>query len=383
MPNHIWMQDEHRAFGESIARLFKEEFQPNRARYTEQGLVDRAFWDKTAELGILGATVPEEYGGLGLGREFDAVTLIEQGKAGDSGWGFAVHTIAMHYIIHNGTEEQKRQWLPKMASGEMIGAIAMTEPGTGSDLQAIKTTAKRDGNEYVINGSKTFITNGTSADLMIVVVKTDTSEGSKGVSLMVVETKDQAGFSVGRKLEKLGMKRNDTAELSFEDVRVPMSNLLGETEGQGFYQLMKQLPWERLIVGFTALGASECALAITLEYVRERRAFGKRIMDFQNTRFKLAEAATKIELLSAFLDNCLAELEAGVLTPEKAAMAKYWGSQAQCDIVDECLQLFGGYGYMSEYMISELYADARVQKIYGGTNEIMKELIARGLDRDA
>lgn len=382
MPNHSWMQEEHRAYGESVARLFEEEFQPNRARYTKQGLVDRAFWDKTAALGILGATIPEEYGGLGLGREFDAVTLIEQGKAGDSGWGFAVHTIAMHYIIHNGTEDQKMRFLPRMASGELIGAIAMTEPATGSDLQAIKTTAKPDGNEYVINGSKTFITNGSSADLIIVVAKTDTSEGSKGVSLLIVETKDQAGFSVGRKLEKLGMKRNDTAELSFDNVRVPRSNLIGDQEGQGFYQLMKQLPWERLIVGFTALGASECALKITLEYVKERTAFGKRIMDFQNTRFKLAEAATKIELLSAFLDNCLAELEAGILTPEKAAMAKYWGSDAQCEIVDECLQLFGGYGYMSEYMISELYADARVQKIYGGTNEIMKELIARGLDRE-
>jgi alkylation response protein AidB-like acyl-CoA dehydrogenase len=381
MPNHTWMTDETRAYGGSVARLFREEFEPERERFTEQGLVDRAFWDKAAGLGILGATIPEKFGGSGLGYEFDAVTLIEQGKAGDTGWGFGVHTIAAHYIIHNGTEEQKARWLPEMASGALIGAIAMTEPGTGSDLKAIKTTAVRDGDEYVINGSKTFITNGASAGLIMVVVKTG-GKGAGGVSLIMVETATAAGFRVGRKLAKLGMKRNDTAELFFDDMRVPVGNLIGGEEGRGFYQLMKQLPWERLIVGFTALGASECALAITLDYVRERRAFGQRIMDFQNTRFKLAECATKIEVMAAFLDSSLAELNTGTLTPEKAAMVKYWTSDAQCEIVDECLQLFGGYGYMQEYPISGLYADARVQRIYGGTNEIMKEIIARGLDRD-
>jgi len=381
-PKHGWMNEEHKAFADSVARFFAEEFEPNRETWTEDGVIPRDFWEKSGELGILGATIPEEYGGLGLSRHFDAVTYLEQTKAGDSGWGFSVHNIAAHYILAFGTEDQKHRWLPKLATGEHVAAIAMTEPGTGSDLQAVKTTAIKDGNEYVINGSKTFITNGGSADLLILVAKTDAKAKSRGVSLLVVETRELEGYSVGRRLKKMGMKRNDTSELSFDDVRVPQTALLGSEEGQGFYQLMKQLPWERLILGYMALGASQCALRVTLDYVRERKAFGKRVMDFQNTRFKLAEAATKVELLAAFLDRCLEELEADELTPEKAAMAKWWGSQTQCDIVDECLQLHGGYGYMSEYLISELYADARVQKIYGGTNEIMKELIARSLDID-
>lgn len=382
MPTHLWMQEEHHAFGDSVRRFFVDEFQPHRDQWKDDGHVPKSFWEKSAEIGILGATTPEEYGGLGLSRHFDAVTFLEQAKIGDSGWGFSVHNIATHYITGFGTEQQKQKWLPKLASGEMVAAIAMTEPGTGSDLQAVKTTAIKDGNEYLINGSKTFITNGGSADLIVLVAKTDPTSRSKGVSLIMIETEDLDGFSVGRKLDKMGMKRNDTAELSFQDVRVPQTNLLGDEEGQGFYQLMKQLPWERLILGYSALGAAQCALDTTLDYVRERKAFGQRIMDFQNSRFKLAEAATKIELLAAFLDQCLAELDQGILTPEKAAMAKWWGTQAQCDIIDECLQLHGGYGYMNEYLISELYTDARVQKIYGGTNEIMKELIARSLDKD-
>jgi acyl-CoA dehydrogenase len=382
MPNHLWMQEDHKAFADTVSRFFAEEITPNKDAWTEAGTVPKSLWRKAGELGILGATFPEEHGGLGLSRHFDAVTFLEQTRAGDSGWGVSVHNIAAHYIASFGTEEQKARWLPDLASGEKVAAIAMTEPGTGSDLQAVKTTAIKDGNEYLINGSKTFITNGGSADLIVLVAKTDPKAKGRGVSLIVVETEGLEGFSVGRRLKKMGMKRNDTAELAFEDVRVPLTNLLGTEEGQGFIQLMKQLPWERLILGFMALGASECALEMTLEYVRERKAFGQRIMDFQNTRFKLAEAATKIELLAAFVDQCLAELETGTLTPEKAAMAKWWGTQTQCEIIDECLQLFGGYGYMQEYPISELYTDARVQKIYGGTNEIMKELIARGLDKD-
>jgi acyl-CoA dehydrogenase len=382
MPKHLWMTEEHRAFGESVARFFKDEFEPNRDQWTADGAIPRGFWRKAGDLGILGATIPEAYGGLGLSRHFDAVTFIEQAKAGDSGWGFSVHNIAVHYILAFGTEAQKHHWLPKLATGEHIAGIAMTEPGTGSDLQAVKTTALKDGNEYVVNGAKTFITNGASADILVLVAKTDPASRAKGVSLLIVETDGLEGYNVGRRLKKLGMKRNDTAELSFADVRLPMTALLGSEEGLGFYQLMKQLPWERLILGYGALGSSQCALRVTLEYVRERKAFGKRVMDFQNTRFQLAEAATKIELLAAFLDQCLEELEQGILTPEKAAMAKWWGSQAQCEIIDECLQLHGGYGYMSEYLISELFADARVQKIYGGTNEIMKELIARSLDID-
>ena len=382
MPNHLWMQEDHQAFADSVSRFLHDEFQPNRAQWKDDGLVPKAFWKKAGDIGILGATLPEEYGGLGLSRHFDAVSFLEQAKIGDSGWGFSVHNIAAHYITAFGTEQQKERWLPAIASGDKVAAIAMTEPGTGSDLQAVKTTAIKDGNEYLINGSKTFITNGGSADLIVLVAKTDPTSRSKGVSLIMIETEGLDGFAVGRKLDKMGMKRNDTAELSFQDVRVPQTNLIGTDEGQGFYQLMKQLPWERLIIGYQALGAAQCALETTLEYVKERKAFGQRIMDFQNSRFKLAEAATKIELLAAMLDQCLAELELGTLTAEKAAMAKWWGTQAQCDIIDECLQLHGGYGYMNEYLIAELYTDARVQKIYGGTNEIMKELIARSLDKD-
>ena len=265
-----------------------------------------------------------------------------------------------------------------MAVGTKVGAIAMTEPNTGSDLQSIRTTALRDGDEFVINGSKTYISNGQHCDLVIVVAKTDPSQGAKGISLIVVEAGTQ-GFSKGRNLKKLGQAAADTSELFFEDCRVPAENLLGE-EGKGFIQLMQQLPQERLNIAQAAVVDMERAISLTLDFVKERKAFGQRIMDFQNTRFKLAEAATKIELLAAFCDQCLAELEQGRLTAEKAAMVKWWGTQTQCEVIDECLQLFGGYGYMSEYPISELYTDARVQKIYGGTNEIMKEVIARSLD---
>ncbi len=382
MTHHLWMEEEHHAFGDSVRRFLEDEFQPNRDQWKKDGLVPKDFWKKAGEIGILGATIPEEHGGLGLSRHFDAVSFLEQAKIGDSGWGFSVHNIATHYITAFGTEQQKAKWLPDLASGEKVAAIAMTEPGTGSDLQAVKTSAVKDGNNYLINGSKTFITNGGSADLIVLVAKTDPSSRSKGVSLIMIETEGLEGFAVGRRLDKMGMKRNDTAELSFQDVRVPQTNLLGLEEGQGFYQLMRQLPWERLILAYSALGAAQCALNTTLDYVRERKAFGQRIMDFQNTRFKLAEAATKIEILAAFVDQCLAELDQGKLTAEKAAMAKWWSTDVQCEIVDNCLQLHGGYGYMNEYLISELYTDARVQKIYGGTNEIMKELIARSLDVD-
>ncbi|MDP2519615.1 acyl-CoA dehydrogenase family protein [Shimia thalassica] len=382
MTHHLWMEEEHHAFGDSVRRFLEDEFQPNREQWKKDGLVPKDFWKKAGEIGILGATIPEEHGGLGLSRHFDAVSFLEQAKIGDSGWGFSVHNIATHYITAFGTEQQKAKWLPDLASGEKVAAIAMTEPGTGSDLQAVKTSAVKDGNNYLINGSKTFITNGGSADLIVLVAKTDPSSRSKGVSLIMIETEGLEGFAVGHRLDKMGMKRNDTAELSFQDVSVPQTNLLGLEEGQGFYQLMRQLPWERLILAYSALGAAQCALDTTLDYVRERKAFGQRIMDFQNTRFKLAEAATKIEILAAFVDQCLAELDQGKLTAEKAAMAKWWSTDVQCEIVDNCLQLHGGYGYMNEYLISELYTDARVQKIYGGTNEIMKELIARSLDVD-
>ncbi|MGB0959866.1 MAG: acyl-CoA dehydrogenase family protein [Halocynthiibacter sp.] len=375
-----WVEDEHKMFAESVDRFFADELSPNIEKWNEQGIVDREFWRKAGENGIMGGAIDEAYGGSGGGIGFDAITCYEQTRKSDSGWGFGIQSIVMHYIAQYGTEAQKQKWLTKLVSGEFVGAIAMTEPGTGSDLQNVRTTAMKDGNGYTINGSKIFITNGQAADLVIVVAKTDKDAGAKGVSLMVVETADAEGFTRGRNLKKIGMKANDTSELFFEDVKIPADNLLGTEEGQGFYQLMKQLPWERLMIAVMGLGSIDCAIEETVKYVQERKAFGNRVMDFQNTRFKLAECKTKAEVLRSFVNECLAQLEAGTLDAPTASMAKYWGSQVQNEVMDECLQLHGGYGYMMEYPIARLYADARVQMIYGGTNEIMKELIARSLD---
>ncbi|MFA7432728.1 MAG: acyl-CoA dehydrogenase family protein [Gemmobacter sp.] len=380
--DHDWITEDHRAHADSVRRFLAEDYQSNRAGWNETGVVGREFWRKAGDLGILGASVPEAYGGLGLSRSFDLVTFLEQTRISDTGWGVSVHNIVLHYVTACGTPDQQARWLPKLASGEWVGAIAMTEPGTGSDLQAVRTTAHKDGNEYVVSGSKTFITNGQNADFVLVVTKTDPEAGARGISLIAVETEGAEGFRRGRNLEKLGMKRQDTSELFFDEVRVPRANLVGEHEGQGFGQLVTQLPWERLMVSYMALGSARAALAMTVDQVRTRKAFGQRIMDFQNTRFKLAEVKTEIELLAAFLDRLTAEMEAGTLTPERAAMAKLWGTEMQGRTVDTCLQLHGGYGYMAEYPISELYADARVQRIYGGTNEIMREIIARSIDRD-
>jgi len=376
----VWAQEEHGLFADSVGRFYDDELVLNIDRWVDQGMVDRAFWTRAGEAGIMGGAIAEELGGSGGGIGFDAVTVYEQGARGDSGWGFSIQSIVMHYLVSFATEEQKARWLPKLVSGEMVAAIAMTEPGTGSDLQAVRTTAEKDGNSYRLNGSKTFITNGHTADLIIVVAKTDKAAGARGVSLIALETEGAEGFRRGRNLKKLGMKANDTAELFFEDVKVPMTNLLGSEEGQGFYQLMKQLPWERLLIALSALGVIDFAIAETVKYVQERKAFGQRVMDFQNTRFKLAEMKTKAELLRSFVNDCITRLEAGELDAATASMAKYWGSQTQNEVVHECLQLFGGYGYMMEYPIARLYADSRVQMIYGGTNEIMKELIARSLD---
>ncbi|NYZ15795.1 acyl-CoA dehydrogenase [Azospirillum sp. RWY-5-1] len=375
-----WMTEEHRAFAASVRRFLAEEYEPNRAAWTKAGQIPHAFWEKAGALGILGATIPEEFGGSGLPLSFDLVTFLEQARIGDMGWGTFVHSIVVHYVNAYGTREQKAGWLPKLASGEWVGAIAMTEPGTGSDLKAVRTTAKPDGNGYIINGSKTFITNGLTADFILVVAKTDPAAGTRGISLIGVETAEAAGFRRGRNLDKIGMKRQDTSELFFDEVRVPRTNLLGTEEGQGFYQLMKQLVWERLLISYCAIGNAQCALDDTLAYVRERKAFGQRIMDFQNTRFRLAEAKTEIEIFAAFLDRLTVELEEGRLTAERAAMAKYWGTEMLGRIADNCLQLHGGYGYMNEYRIAEIYADARVQRIFAGTNEIMREVIARSLD---
>lgn len=375
-----WAQDEHQMFTDMVSRFFADEMAPNIDAWVDQGVVDSTFWTKAGEAGIMGGAVSEAHGGSGGDMGFDAIALYEQARLGDANWGFGIQSIVLHYIGAYGSDEQKARWLPKLVSGESIGAIAMTEPGTGSDLQAIRTSAERDGNQYRLNGSKIFITNGQTADLIIVVAKTSKDAGSKGVSLIMIETEGADGFSRGQPLKKLGMKGNDTAELFFEDMKVPLTNLLGDEEGQGFYQLMKQLPWERLLIAIQALGAIDFAIAETVAYVQGRKAFGQRVMDFQNTRFKLAECKTKAEVLRAFVNDGITQLIAGTLDAPTASMAKYWGSEAQGQVMDECLQLFGGYGYMSEYPISRAYADARVQRIYGGTNEIMKELIARSLD---
>jgi len=375
-----WASDEHRMFADMVSRFYDDELTPNIERWVDQGVVDRAFWHKAGEAGIMGGAVDEDHGGAGGDMGFDSIAIYEQTRTGDCGWGYGIQSIVMHYITAFGTEEQKARWLPGMISGDIVGAIAMTEPGTGSDLQNVRTTAEKDGNQYKINGSKIFITNGQTADLVITVAKTDKDAGSKGVSLIVVEPGKSEGFSRGKNLKKLGMKANDTSELFYEDVKVPLTNLLGHEEGKGFYQLMKQLPWERLLIAIQALGAIDFALEQTVAYVLERKAFGQRVMDFQNTRFKLAECKTKAEVLRSFVNDGIAGLIDGTLDAPTASMAKYYGSEIQNEIMHECLQLFGGYGFMMEYPIARLYADARVQMIYGGTNEIMKELIARSID---
>ena len=379
-PSAAWVTDEHRMFADMAARVYAQDLAPHIPTWVKQGQVDRGFWEIAGAQGLMGGAVPEAYGGAGGGVGFDAITVYEQAVVGDCGWGYSIQSIVTHYLLAYGSDEQKQRWLPDLVAGRRVAAIAMTEPGCGSDLQAVSTTATKDGNQYRINGAKTFITNGQTADLIVVVAKTDPSAGARGVSLILVETDDAAGFRRGRNLEKLGMKANDTSELFFDDVKVPLTNLLGQEEGQGFYQLMKQLPWERLVIAIAALGAIDFALSETIAYVQGRRAFGKRVMDFQNTRFKLAEMKTKAEVLRAFVNDCIARAEAGTLDAATASMAKYWGSETQNEVMHECLQLFGGYGFMMEYPIARLYTDARVQMIYGGTNEIMKELIARSLD---
>lgn len=377
-----WMSEEHILLQDLSKKFFEAELVPNIERWEEQRFVDREFWIKAGDAGLLGASIPEEYGGSGGGHGHDAIITYEHSLTGETGWAWDLVPIVAHYILEYGTDEQKHRWLPGLASGHTIPALAMTEPGAGSDIQGIQTTAVKDGNHYVLNGSKTFISNGQLADLIVVVAKTDAKGKRKGenISLIVLETEGAEGFVRGRNLKKLGIHAQDTSELFFEDVHIPHSNLLGEIEGQGFPQLMSQLGLERLLCAVGGLASSDKVLADTLEYVKERKAFGQRIMDFQNTRFKLAEAKTKIEVTRSFIDSAMGLLIAGNLDAATAAMAKWWGSQIQCEIVDECLQLFGGHGYMLEYPVARAYADSRIQKIYGGTNEIMKEIVARSLD---
>jgi acyl-CoA dehydrogenase len=375
-----WMNDELTMLDDAFARFLEREIAPDYEAWVEDGCVTREAWEKTGAGGFLCSGMPEEYGAAGGTFAHESVIIRRLGLAGFDHFGIALHSaIVAPYIKHYGSPEQKERWLPKLASGEMIGAIAMTEPGAGSDLQAIRTSAVRDGNQYRISGAKTFITNGQLANLIIVVAKTDPAAGSKGVSLFVLETDGAEGFRRGRNLDKLGFKGNDTSELFFDDVRVPADALLGPEEGRGFYQLMEQLPQERLLVAVQAMAAIERALTLTLDYVKERQAFGKRILDFQNTQFKLAELKTEATIGQVFVNDCIARHVAGELDGTTASMAKYWTTDLQSKVTDQCLQFFGGYGYMNEYPISRLYADARVQRIYAGTNEIMKVLIARSL----
>ena len=380
LPKPAWVSDDVAMLYDMARRFMEAEIAPHYDAFEKNEMVDRACWEKAGASGLLCASMPEAYGGAGGTYAHEAAIIDAIGHLGVDGFGIVLHNaIVAPYILHYGSEEQKRKWLPRMATGELIGAIAMTEPGAGSDLQGVKTRARKDGNHYRISGSKTFITNGQHANLIVVVTKTDTSQGAKGMSLIVVETDDAEGFERGRNLDKIGMKANDTSELFFNDVRVPTANLLGQEEGQGFVQLMQQLPQERLLIGGQAIAMAERALAATIDYVKQRKAFGKAIIEFQNTQFKLAELKTEATVGRVFYNDCVARHVAGGLDPSTASMAKYWLSDLQGKVVDECLQLFGGYGYMNEYPIARMYRDARVQRIYGGTNEIMKLLIARSL----
>ncbi|MBA5603824.1 acyl-CoA dehydrogenase family protein [Duganella sp. FT3S] len=377
IPRTLYNQD-HEAFRDAARRFIEGEIVPHHARWEEQGHVDREIWNKAGAAGLLCTSMPEQYGGAGVDLLYSAVYMEEQARVGATGVGFFLHSeIVAPYILHHGSDYLKSTYLPKMATGEMVGAIAMTEPGAGSDLQGIKTSAVRDGDDYILNGSKTFITNGWLSDLVIVVAKTDPTAGSKGISLFVVDT-TMPGFSKGKRLHKMGMSAQDTSELFFDNVRVPARNLLGE-EGRGFYYLMKELPWERLQIAVTGIAAAQAALDWTIAYTKERKAFGKCIGDFQTVAHKLAEMKTEIAVGQVFVDRCLELMNAGKLDAETASMAKYNISDLQFSVMDRCVQLFGGYGYMHEYPIARAWADARVQRIYGGTNEIMKELISRTL----
>ncbi|MEU4326590.1 acyl-CoA dehydrogenase family protein [Nonomuraea dietziae] len=371
-------EEEHLLFQETVREFMAREVLPHHAQWEKDGIVPREVWKKAGELGMFGFSVPEEYGGAGITDfRYNAVIVEEIIRTGASGLGFSLHNDVMApYLVDLTNDEQKQRWLPGFVSGELITAIAMTEPGAGSDLQGIRTTAVREGDHYVVNGQKTFITNGINADLVVVVAKTDPSAGARGTTLLVVE-RGMEGFGRGRNLDKIGMKAQDTAELFFENVRVPVANRLGEEDGQGFFQLMNNLPQERMSIAVAAVAAAEAVLEQTIEYCKTRQAFGRTIGSFQNTRFVLAELATETEIARHFVDKCVVALNAGQLSAVDAAKAKWWTTELQNKVIDRCLQLHGGYGYMMEYPVAKAWVDSRVQTIYGGTTEIMKEIIGR------
>lgn len=380
IPRPAWMSEEHDMLEDHARKFFAKEFSPNLDAWSEDGIMPREVWNRAGEAGLLGASIPEEYGGSGGDYSHESVICREMGLAGADFWGWPIHSaIVTPYIRHHGTDEQKKTWLPQLATGEMVAALAMTEPGTGSDLQNIRTRADKSGNGWVLNGAKTFITNGQHANLIIVAAQTKPGAGAKGISLFVVETDKVQGFRRGRKLKKLGIDAADTSELFFDDVKLPAEALLGADTGQGFFQMMQELPQERLVIAAGGVAMIERALRLTIDYVKDRKAFGQRIIDFQNTQFVLAECKTEGTIAKVFYNDCVARHIKGELDSATASMAKYWITDLQNKIVDRCLQLFGGYGYMDEYPISRMYRDARIQRIYGGTNEIMKLLIARSL----
>ena len=382
MIDRTLFNSDHEAFRDAFRKFCDKEIAPFHEQWEEQGYVDRAVWNKAGENGFLCMTMPEAYGGSGADKLYSVVQMEELARGGYSGIGYSLHSeIVAPYILHYGTEAQKLKYLPKLASGEMVGAIAMSEPAAGSDLQGVKSTALRQADGcYLLNGSKTFITNGWHADLVVVVAKTNPAAGAKGTSLLLVE-RGMTGFSVGKRLKKLGLKAQDTSELFFSDVRVPAENLLGGEahENRGFICLMEQLPWERLQIAITAVASAQAAIDWTVAYVKERKVFGQPVGSYQNTRYTLAELQTQVQVARVFIDTCTGLLAEDKLDTATASMAKYWTTDLQCKVMDECVQLFGGYGYMWEYPITRAYADARVQRIYGGTNEIMKEVISRAM----
>jgi acyl-CoA dehydrogenase len=381
-PRPSWMDSDLELLADNAARFFERECLPHDARWREQKRGDREIWNQAGAAGLLCISIPEAYGGGGGHFGHEVVINQAHAQAGVGGFSNGVHSgIVAHYILRYGTEAQRQRWLPKMASGELVAAIAMTEPGAGTDLQAIRTSARRDGDHYVINGAKTFITNGWHADLVCIVARTGAEAGGKGLSLIMVETAGQQGYRRGRLLDKIGQHSIDTCELFFDDMRVPAHQLLGSEEGRGFKQLMEQLPRERLIIAVGGVATLQRAVDVTLAYVQQRQVFGQPLMAMQNTRFKLAECQTLATIARSFVDDCIVRALRDELDLATAAMAKSWVTEAVGKVVDECLQLHGGYGYMTEYPIARMYADARVGRIYGGSNEVMKELIARAMER--